>query len=651
MLKQILLLACVLLIVGCAHSNEPDFSVPQSFSSPDHHLSVTVATAPSLTYSLSLDNQPLLARSALGLQFQDDVTLGADSQLINAELTTSDSTWTTSLYKRESVRDHYNQLVLTLLPKSAPYATYQIAFRLYDDGLAFRYLLPRNLALNNDSLALTKELTSFTFPVDADCYAGSQAGGYAGPQEWEFPRTRLAKLPKDHPVGLPLLVHTSAAYVAITEADLLDYPGLWLMPVSDLSLQASPAPLLNSSDHALGHLEMPHATPWRVVMVGKKPGELIESDLVMNLATPSQIDSSWVKPGITAWDHWWSGGTIMNTATLKSYIQLAADMGWPYQLIDWQWYGAPNTPNSDITHICPEVDLPYLLNFAKEKKVRLLLWLHSNDVARNDAYKTAFALYEKWGIAGVKIDFMDRDDQEMVNWYEKITKAAAEHHLLVDFHGAYKPTGLNRTYPNQITREGILGNEYNHVSKSVTPEHKLTLPFTRLLLGPADFTPGGFLNRQPGEFKVGDKATEVQGTRAAELALFVLYDSPLTCACDLPEHYLNQPGADFLKIVPTVWKDLHVLQASVGEYLVEARQAHEGDFYLAAATNSQPRTLTIPLTFLGKGSYTMTLWQDAPDADKDATHLIKSSRSVASKDNLIIPLAAAGGAVARFHQQ
>jgi alpha-glucosidase len=342
----------------------------------------------------------------------------------------------------------------------------------------------------------------------------------------------------------------------------------------------------------------------------------------------------------------------MNTETLKQYIQLAADMGWPYQLVDWQWYGPYNKPEADITRPAANVDLPGLIQFAKERNVRLLLWIHSNDAARNDAYKKAFPIYEQWGIAGVKIDFMDRDDQEMVNWYEAVSKEAAAHHLMVNFHGAYKSTGLNRTYPNQITREGILGNEYNRWSTRVTPEHKLTLPFTRFLAGPADFTPGGFLNRQPSQFKVNNKATEVQGTRTAELALFVLYDSPLTCACDHPDHYRDQAGADFLRVVPTTWKESKVLQASVAEYLVEARRAHDDDYFLAAMTNSKGRTLDVPLDFLPPGQkYRLTLWEDAPDSGTDATHLTKSTRTVSSKDTLHLTLAPAGGAVAQFHRQ
>jgi len=291
------------------------------------------------------------------------------------------------------------------------------------------------------------------------------------------------------------------------------------------------------------------------------------------------------------------------------------------------------------------VDMEEVQKFAKQKGVRLWLWLYHADVDRNDAYKKAFALYEKWGIAGIKIDFMDRDDQEMVNWYEKITAAAAEHHLMVNFHGAFKTSGFNRTFPNQITREGVLGNEYNRWSTRVTPEHKLTLPFTRFLAGPADFTPGGFLNRQPAQFKANSKAAEVQGTRAAELALFVAYDSPLCCVCDHPSHYEGQPGAGFLKIVPTVWDDTRVLQAEVGRHLLIARRSNQ-DWFVAGLTAGQERTDSLNLDFLKKGGWRMRLWKDASDSDTNAEHLDTEERVVTAAETVSVKLAPSGGFVA-----
>jgi alpha-glucosidase len=242
---------------------------------------------------------------------------------------------------------------------------------------------------------------------------------------------------------------------------------------------------------------------------------------------------------------------------------------------------------------------------------------------------------------------MNRDDQEMVNWYEKITKAAAQHHLMVNFHGAFKPTGMIRTYPNQITREGILGNEYNRWSSRITPEHKTTLPFTRILAGPGDFTPGGFLNEQLDQFQFNVRPTQVQGTRCAELALFVCLESPIVNACDNPTHYRGQPGLDFLKIVPTVWDDTRVLDGAVGEHVVIVRR-NGNRWFLGALTNSKGRDIPVKLDFLGAGSWVLKLWKDAPDSGTEGTHLVTEQKTVTSADLLTLPLARAGGAVACF---
>ena len=256
----------------------------------------------------------------------------------------------------------------------------------------------------------------------------------------------------------------------------------------------------------------PHNSPWRTFIIARKPYKLVESDLVENLATPSQLeDTSWIKPGMASWGTWWSATGQNNLDTLKQYIQLAADMDWPYQL----------------SEIGDKSIVPDLVSFAKERGVRVWLWFHFNDFIDSAVYTRDFPMYAQWGIAGLKIDFIDRDDQWAVKWYEDVARTAAENHLLIDFHGAFKPTGLERTWPNQITREGIQGNEYNKWSAKETPEHKATLPYTRGLAGPADYTPGGFLNRQPSQFKIGNSNTQVQGTRSSELAMFLLIQSPV----------------------------------------------------------------------------------------------------------------------------
>ena len=486
------------------------------------------------------------------------------------------------------------------------------------------------------------------------CYAGQQEKGFQGAQEWEFKPGKLGDINAQSIIGLPLLVKSPPAWIAITEADLRDWAGMWIAAAPAADAKAGKAVTLTAKlaprrdGQCLVKASTPHNSPWRAILIGRQPGRLVESDLVLNLSAPCQLpDTSWILPGKMAWDHWWSGDVQMDTDTIKQYIQLAADMGWPYQLIDWQWYGPFNKPEADITNVNPALDMDEVRRFAKEKGVRLWLWLYWADVDRNDAYKKAFDLYEKWGIAGVKIDFMDRDDQDMVNWYEKITKAAAEHRLMVNFHGAFKTSGFNRTFPNQITREGVLGNEYNRWSTRVTAEHKVTLPFTRFLAGPADFTPGGFLNRQPDQFKPDPKAAQVQGTRAAELALFVVYDSPLCCVCDHPRHYRDQPGVDFLKVVPTVWDETRVLDAEVAQYIVIARQSGH-DWFLAAMTNDKERDIAAKLDFLGPGRWKTRLWKDAADSQMSADHLDFDDRLVTASDTLHIHLAPCGGCVAHF---
>ena len=320
----------------------------------------------------------------------------------------------------------------------------------------------------------------------------------------------------------------------------------------------------------------PHRSPWRVLMIADHPGRLVESNLVANLATPLQLkDTSWITPGRSAWDRWWSGDwapgadfkVAMNTATMKYFTDLAAEMGWEYVLVDWGWYG-PITDfetggERDCTKPVAAVDVPEIVRYAKAKNVKVLLWIFWTHL--DQRLDEALALYEKWGVAGIKVDFMARDDQWMVNWYETVVRKAAEHHLTVDFHGAMKPTGLERAYPNNLTREGVLGNEYNKWSDRVTPEHKVTLPFTRMLAGPMDFTPGGFRHATKAGFKAQDSQPMVMGTRAAELALLVVYESPLQVICDSPDAYRGQVGTSFLKETPATWDETRVLAGEVGQ--------------------------------------------------------------------------------------
>lgn len=658
---------------------------PLSVTSPDGAIEVTIHAAGSLTYSVSVDGRAIIDSARLGLKLREGTVFGTDVELLSSAQQSEDSTWENRLGKRRLVRNQYRELSLLLREVSANDRTVQVIFRVYDDGVAFRYVLLSQPGLRD--FVLEQELTEFRFPEDYFCFAGDHENKFQCSQEWEFRRRRLSDFTTESVIGLPVLVETPHCWTAIAEADLRDWAGMWIAganppdapdspetgesdagpssksatsnerepatrvddtsgPVT-LSVKLAPRP----DGEGLVRGKTPHHSSWRVLMIGRQPGRLIESEIIRNLSRPSELaDTSWIQPGLMAWDHWWSGDTIMDTATIKEYIQFAADMGWHYQLIDWQWYGEPNKPDADITTVVDSLDMDEVRRFAAERGVRLWLWLHWTDVDRNDAYKKAFPLYEQWGVAGVKIDFMDRDDQETVNWYEKITAAAAEHQLMVNFHGAFKTSGFDRTYPNQVTREGILGNEYNKWSNRVTPEHKLTLPFTRFLEGPADFTPGGFLNRQPDQFQPNTKPTPVQGTRAAELALFVCYDSPVCCVCDHPGHILNQPGEDFLRIVPTVWDDTRVIDGAVGEYLAMVRRS-DNRWFLGAMTSREPREIDVKLNFLDAGRWSLILWQDAADSNRNAEHLEVEKRTVSPSDTLHLKLAPSGGCVGVLEKQ
>lgn len=610
--------------------------------SPDGRVSVNISTTPRLLYGVSFDGKRILAPSRLGLEFKGAPAMGANFEVVKSSRRNFDETWTNPWGKSSSVRDHGVELTLSLQEKSDPKRKLGLVFRVYDDAVAFRYIIPKQPALGR--FVLTKDCSEFHFDGDPTVWAADYKT-FKASQESEFVKQPLSKLNTKMPSGAPVLVEAGPkAWVAIAEAGLVDWAGMWIGPGGRrgvLSAQLAPRP----DGNGLVVSETPRATPWRVLLISDRPGGLIESNTIMNLNPPSAIqDASWIKPGLMAWDNWWHADVKMDMETNKEYIQFAADMGWPYQLVDWNWYGKPNVPGADVTRQAPNMDIPALAEFAKQRNVRLWVWTYWSDL--DPKIDEAFALYEKWGLAGVKIDFMDRDDQEMVRWYEKVVRKAAEHHLMINFHGAFKGTGMNRTWPNQVTREGVMGNEYNKWSKRVTPEHKTTLPFTRYLVGPADYTPGGFINCTEDSFTTGTPA-RVQGTRAAELALFVLYDSPVTCACDHPSVYKGQPGLEFLRYVPTVWDETRVLAGYPGEYIVEARRKG-ADWFVGGLTNSNAREVEIPLSFLPGDNFLMVQYSDAPDANIDANKVVEAKRIVRKDEALKVKMAPGGGVAMRF---
>lgn len=623
---------------GCAVEAAAQISV----HSPDSNVVVDVDVRP-LSYSVTYKGQQVIASSPLGLELKGQTAPNL-LRVIKGGGRTEDTTTKPVWGKTASIRNHFNELTLSS-ESSDGVPKLGLIVRAYDDGVAFRYTLPAGAG--QTSFVLSRELTGVRFPGDPIVWATIYPAFHHS-SEQHYVRQHVSDLSTDLIVGLPLLAEVRPnVYAAVAEADLTDWAGMSLKPTND-GLMASLSPRLDGN--GLVAAALPHDSPWRVIMLGSTPGALIESSLIENLSPPSAIaDTSWIHPGKTAWDHWWSGDTKADTQTIERYIAFASEMGFPYQLIDWEWYGNFNEPTTDIMKPKPSLDWAGILQFAKDHHVREWLWIHSTDI--NHALEAGklddvFALYEKWGIAGVKIDFMDSDDQAMVNWYIRVVQMAAAHHLMVDYHGAFKDTGLRVTYPNLLTREGVLGNEYNKFSSRVTPTHKLTLPFTRMLVGPMDYTPGGFLNRSPAEWKKTNP-TEVMGSRAQELALFVVYWSALTCVTDDPEHYHNQPGLDFLREVPTVWDETKVLDGVVGEHIVMARRSGQR-WFVGGMTGDQPYTYQLPLGFLGRGTYTVHIFADPTDPKASYEELSQSTRKVTSKDTLTLPMREAGGAALYF---
>lgn len=630
----------------------PCASVAQSFqtTSPDGNVSITVSNADRLSYAISYKGNEIVGNSPLGFEFRNEKPMNGGFTIVNHPVTESKSeNWEPVVKNRHAkVSQTWNEQTLELREKSGDCRRMDFTVRVFNDGVAFRYTLYGGNRPGNRKI--TRELTGFTLPVSSKAWMAKYKRNYTSSQESEFIPAPIGDMPTDTVCGLPFLVEVGdKGYVAISEAYIHDYPGFYIGRGNDtvdsgqmtVSTRLSPLPG-EKEDGVKALFHEKTSTPWRVILVGDNPGKFIESEIITTLNPPCAIqDTSWIKPGMSAWDHWWSGEVKMEMDVIKQYIDFAAAQGWPYMLIDWQWYGKYNRPDADITTPAPQLDMPAIIEYAGSKGVKCWLWLYCSDVNRNDAYKTAFPLYKDWGIAGVKIDFMDRDDQEMVNWYRRIVKEAADNNLMVDFHGAYKPDGLERTYPNLLTREGVLGEEYSKFSNRIVPRHNVTLPFTRMLAGAMDYTPGGFLNVTPSEFK-RQSPTLVMNSRCAELAKFVIYESPYTVFCDHPDNVLGKTGSEFLTSFPTTWDDTRFIAGYPGEYVVIARQA--GDrWYLGAMTNEQSRKVDVDTSFLPSGRYTVTCWTDGKNASDHPERVAKKTLKISSGEKISINMAQGGG--------
>ncbi len=606
-----------------------------------------------LTYRVSYNGKPVLLSSQLGLELQGMPVLGSAVKIVSADRTQTDETYRLVVGKNNPVRDHYNALRLTLKETAMGGRSLVMEARAYDDGVAFRYVVPEQPLTRMREFRLVRELTDFHFAKDATAYPlyrNSPRTSYEG----DWVKTHLMRFLPDKLVGLPLLTEVpGAAWLAIAEADLEGYAGMYLVNRtadvynSTTTLGTYLSPSLDEPGLAVSGL-LPHHSAWRVLMIADHPGRLVESNIILNLSPPCAIaDTSWIKAGKSAWS-WWSGNSAtgagfpggMNTQTMKYYTDFAASAGLEYMLVDGGW-----SRFNDILTTSPQIDMPEIIRYANSKNVKVWVWLHWTSAERQMV--DAFPLYEKWGIVGVKIDFMDSNDQRMVDFYYRTAKLAAKHHLMIDFHGAYPPTGLRRTYPNVMTYEAILGLEYNKWSALPDPDHNTMIPFTRMLAGPMDYTPGGFDNTTKADFVPQNRDPQVMGTRAHQLALYVVLESPLQMVSDRPGAYTNQPAFEFIKAVPATWDETRMLSGAVGEHAVIARR-HGKDWYLGAITNWSPRQLEIPLAFLGPGQFTAEVYADAADAATAPKHVTIEKRNVTADTKLKLDMAPGGGCAIRF---
>lgn len=621
--------------------------------SPDGRIACTVTDLNGLHYRMEVAGKPLLLDSILGLEFKDGTKLGPAAVIAEAKTNEHTGHWENHFGQRRIVPDNWKELQLTLR-EGAEGKNFQLIVRAYNEGVAFRYHLPEASGLGD--FVLTNELTVFRFPEDYRCWYG-EPSDYA---ENHYPEGKLSTVPASKCV-MPLLVETPVGYVAVAESDLRDWAGMFIAGCGTPTQRVSLAG--RSDGNGLVASRAPRLSPWRVLMIGRSAAELAGSDIIATLATSNLIgDTTWVKPGVASWDPWWTGvnpnlpqfkgGNCRgDTKADMEFIDLAASMGWDYQLIDWFWYegmasweislhSTPKAKPGDFTRHVPFIDIPKLVSHAKSKNVRSLIWAHSLDMQTFGVEKS-MAYFAGLGFAGVKVDFLNSNSQETRQWMEKVLTIAAKHRLLINFHGAPVPTGLARTYPNFITQEGVLGNEYFKMpGNKCTPRHTATLPFTRALLGAMDLTPGAFLNRSSKDFRV-TAPSQVIGTRAHELAKTVAYPSPLLVLCDSPKNYLGQPGAEFLRNLPTVWDESVVVQGEIGKSFVVARRSGTR-WYLVAINGEDAETLQASLHFLGSGKWNLESFSDI-SAGSDYQAIALGTGTVDSATNLTLQLLPAGG--------
>ncbi len=664
-MRNIFTKAFVFLLVFHISINVFCQGTPVEIASPDTKIKLQFQTssedkkaekANQLYYSVSLNGKWLLKPSALSLNLNGYAPLGAAVRIVNARQDKKDETYQLVVGKASTVRNQYNSLQLELEETVAPNRKLTIEAKVYNDAVAFRYVVPEQ-ETTRDSFALKNENTEFHFNGDATTYA-QVLPHYKSMYESEYLKLSVSAfsnqggVKSDVLIGLPMLAEVpGAGWLAIAETDLQGYSSMYLTnPAGGWNghtMESRLSPRIDSSGMAVIGKGAFHSA-WRVIMIGEKPGALIESNAIMNLSPATTLkDTKWIKAGKASWD-WWSGSLdadgkpAYTTANMKYYVDFSAKSNLEYMLVDAGWSsGIVN----DITKMNGKVDIPALVDYASTKNVKIWIWLYAKAVDRQ--MEEAFALYEKWGVAGVKIDFVERDDQAGIDFYYRVAESAAKHHLMVDIHGSTKPFGLERTYPNVMNYEAVLGMEQSKGGTRDNPENHVMLAYTRMLTGPLDYTPGGFNNVTRENFVARSNAPMVMGTRAHHTALYVIYQMQLGMVSDYPKAYEGQTEFEFIRKCPATWDETKVLNGVPGEYISIARRSGN-EWWLGSITDWHDRKLSLPLTFLKPGKYTAEIYADAPDAAINPKRTVISKQTVDNKTVLQASLVTGGGYCVRI---
>ena len=621
-----------------------------TLSSPDEKLKLSVTVGNDIKLEASLGGQPVILPSPVSLTINGN-ELGRDPLVTSVQKHHVNNTIKTEIARKSKiVADNYNEIIIEFKNR------YALILRVYNDGIGYRFktAIGKEMVVNHEGLKIN-------FPGDTRTLFPEEESMLSD-NERPYLENALSAFSAKQFCSLPMLATTkNNIRVLITEADLLDYPNMFLSATGSNSLNSKFPPVVLEAVPAerngdrmeritkeadyIAKTTGNRSLPWRVFTITDDDRKLAESDLVYKLSTPSVLkETSWIKPGKVSWD-WWNFNNIygvdfhagINTETYKYYIDFASKYGLEYIILDEGW----SASTTNLIESGPSIDIPGLVEYGRSKNVGIILWTIWKPLDKD--MDKILDRFSTWGIKGIKVDFMQRSDQWMVNYYERLAKACADRKLLVDFHGAYKPAGLHRKYPNIMSHEGVKGLEQDKWTHSITPEHDVTIPFIRMVAGPMDYTPGAMNNASRNSFRDVFETPMSMGTRCHQLAMYVVYESQLQMLADSPtKYYKENESAEFISQIPVTWDETQVLAAKVSDYIITARR--KGDtWFVGAMTDWDARELIIDCSFLPEGAYTAEIMQDGVNAGRNGNDYKKVMLNITHDSKLKIKMSPGGG--------